>query len=94
MRDVRFSEEEARDAVRAARSYNEALRTLGYRVAGGNHATLKKYAERWGILTDHFDPTWANRTPGRKARIPLAAILIERSTYSRAHLKDRLLKKG
>ncbi len=49
MRAVSFSEEEAREAIRAARSYSEALRELGYRLAGGNHATLKKYAELWGI---------------------------------------------
>jgi hypothetical protein len=63
MRVVGFSEVEAREAVRAARSYSEALRKLGYRVAGGNHATLKKYAQLWGISTDHFDTSWANRIP-------------------------------
>ena len=94
MRAVRFSEEEAREAVRAARSYSEALRKLGYRVAGGNHATLKKYAQAWGISTDHFDTSWASRIPRRRGRIPMSAILVEQSTYSRAHLKDRLFEEG
>ncbi len=94
MRAVRFSEQEAREVIRAARSYSEALRALGYRLAGGNHATLKKYAELWGISTAHFDTSWASRTPGRRARIPMSAILVERSSYSRAHLKDRLFEEG
>lgn len=80
--------------MRTARSYSEALRKLGYRVAGGNHATLKKYTELWGISTDHFDRSWASRIPKRRARIPMPAILVERSTYSRAHLKDRLFEEG
>jgi len=94
MRAVRFTEKEAREAVSNARSYSEALRNLGYRVAGGNHATLKKYVELWGISTGHFDRSWASRTPGRRARIPLCDILVEHSMYSRAHLKDRLFEEG
>ena len=94
MRAVTFSEEEAREAVQAARSCSEALRRLGYRVAGGNHATLKKYAQACGISTDHFDTSWANRIPRRRGRIPMSAILVEQSTYSRAHLKDRLFEEG
>lgn len=93
-RPIRFSREEAREAIAASRSFSEALRKLGLRPAGGNHATLKKYAALWGISIDHFDRNWASRTPGRRARIPLSEILVERSTYSRAHLKDRLFEEG
>ncbi len=93
-RAVRFSKQEAEEAVRGARSYSEALRSLGLRLAGGNHATLKKYTELWGISTDHFDPTWANRRRGRRTRIPLDEILVERSTYTRSHLKERLFEEG
>lgn len=89
-----FSKEEVSEAVRGSRSYSETLRKLGLRAAGGNHSTLKKYAALWGISTDHFDQNWANRTAGRRARIPLADILVERSTYSRAHLKERLFEEG
>lgn len=93
-RAVRFSKQEAEEAVQGARSYSEALRNLGLRLAGGNHATLKKYTERWGISKDHFDPSWASRRGGRRTRIPLAEILVERSTYTRSHLKERLFEEG
>jgi transposase-like protein len=73
-------------------SYSEALVRLGLRPAGGNHATLKKHLTVWGISTAHFDP-WRNVRPAREAT-PLAAILVERSTYPRNHLKRRLLAEG
>jgi hypothetical protein len=46
---VRYSEQAAREAIAASKSYSEALR-LGMGAAGGNHVTLRKYAERiWQI---------------------------------------------
>ena len=92
-RRVRFTEEELAKAVRDARSYSEALRALGYRVAGGNHKTLQKYVEVWQISTEHFDQGWALRG-GVQKRIPLFDILVEHSTYSRGHLKQRLYDEG
>src|SRR5205823_6060757 len=38
-----FTEEQARDAIARASNWTEALALLGYRNAGGNHATLKRY---------------------------------------------------
>ncbi|MEK6228869.1 MAG: HNH endonuclease signature motif containing protein [Actinomycetota bacterium] len=92
-RRARFTREELAEAVTNARSYSEALRKLGYRVAGGNHATLKKYVELWKLSTDHFDPNWALKG-GCQKRIPLSEILVEGSTYSRWHLKERLYSEG
>jgi hypothetical protein len=93
---LRYSESEAREAIAASKSYSEALRRLGMRAAGGNHRTLRKYAEQiWCIPTEHFDPhanqriQLANRVPR-----PLAEYLTERSSYSRGALKRRLFKEG
>jgi hypothetical protein len=95
-RGLRYTEQLARDAIATSKSYSEALRKLGMRPAGGNHATLRKYAERiWRIPTDHFDPhafqriQLATRTPR-----PLSEYLTERSGYSRASLKKRLFEEG
>jgi hypothetical protein len=95
-RRIRFTEAEARTAVAASLSYSEALRRLGLRAAGGNHLTLKKYLALWDISVTHFDPYAAQRQVAArlaKAR-PLDEILVEHSTFSRGHLKERLFREG
>jgi hypothetical protein len=91
----RYSEATAREAIAASASWSEALRRLGLRAAGGNHALLKRWARTWGIATDHFDPYRAQRSklPLRPRR-PLSEYLTERSTYSRSALKRRLFAEG
>jgi hypothetical protein len=65
------------------------------RPAGGNHRTLRRYVEQvWQIPTDHFDPDRARNDALQRDPIPLSRILVEASTYSRAHLKTRLFKQG
>src|SRR3954471_4873707 len=89
----RYSQQEARAAIAASSSYAEALRRLGMRPAGGNHRTLKHYAQSvWHISTDHFDPGRVRRAALAKAvrRTPLDEILVEHSPYARSHLKERL----
>src|SRR4051794_12634148 len=90
-----FSEEEVRAAVAESWSYAEALRRLGLRAAGGNHRTIRKYVEDvWRISVDHFDPSRPRAAAGRERALPLAAVLVEGSTYHRGHLKRRLLEQG
>ena len=91
-RGPRYSEEEARAAVAAARSHFDAMVRLGVRPAGGNHATLKKYLALWGISTDHFD--WGGARPPRREAIPLDEVLVEGSNYARKRLKRRLVEAG
>lgn len=95
-RTTRFSEEEARAAVAASHSYSEALRRLGLRPAGGNRTTLKKYVALWGISVEHFDPHVAQRAQLGATNVarPLRDILVESSSYSRGHLKERLYREG
>jgi hypothetical protein len=61
---------------------------------GGAHQVLKKYAGLWGIATGHFDPYAAVRGAGAARRQPLEEILVEGSTFSRNHLKERLYAAG
>jgi transposase-like protein len=92
----RFTEEQAREAIRISRSWTEALRRLGYCPTGGNPGTLKKWAATWGIRTDHFDPHAASIV-GLKSgheKKPLDQILVESSTFSRSNLKQRLYDEG
>ena len=91
----RYSEQEARAAIAASRSYTEALRRLGMRAAGGNHRTIRRYAEEvWRIPVGHFDPDAVRRAALGREPIPLADVLVQGSTYQRALLKERLFAEG
>lgn len=88
----RYSRRDAITAIASSKSFSEALRKLGMRPAGGNHATLRMYARRWDISTEHFDPYAAAR--GRTSARALDEILVENSTYCRSSLKPRLYTAG
>jgi transposase-like protein len=91
----RYTEEEAREAVAASKSYSEVLRRLGLRPAGGNHSLLKRYVDEiWRIPTDHFDPSAASIRHLHRPPTPLTEILVTGSTYSRGKLKQRLFEAG
>ena len=95
-RPPRFTQIELRDAVSKSRSWAETLRRLGYRSAGGNWKTLKKYSALWDVDSSHFDPDAARNAAlarGRFRRQPLAEILVRDSSFSRTHL-DRLFEEG
>jgi hypothetical protein len=93
-RGPRYSEAEARAAIQVSQSWSEALRRLGMCHTGGGHAVLRKYAALWKISTEHFDPYAAARGPRVRRRKPMAEILVEHSTFSRKHLKERLYEAG
>lgn len=90
----RYSEHDARAAVRASLSYAETLRRLGLCSTGGNWRTLRIWIARWTIATDHFDPRAAQREGMLRRPQPLEEIMVEGSTYSRNHLKNRLYREG
>ena len=65
------------------------------RAAGGNHRTIRRYAEEvWRIPVDHFDPDAVRRAALGREPIPLADVLVQGSTYQRALLKERLFAEG
>jgi hypothetical protein len=90
----RYSDSAARDAIAASTSWSEALRRLGLRAAGGNHAVLKRWAAVWQIPTDHFAPYAHVGSHLQRAQIPLEQVLVEGSTYTRSSLKRRLYDTG
>jgi hypothetical protein len=91
----RFSEAEARTAIAASNSWSEALRRLDYCPTGGNPATLRAWAARWGIPTDHFEsPDAMLARIGRRRKMPIEEILVQGSTYNRSSLKARLYDEG
>lgn len=89
----RYTEADARRAIAASFSYSDALRRLGMRPVGGNHATLRRYAQSvWFISTAHFDPYRATRLRARSGdrKLPLDEVMVKDSTYDRGKLKQRL----
>jgi len=91
----RYSEHDAREAVSSSLSYAEALRKLGLRPTGGNHALFRRYVDEvWKISTAHFDPHRAQRVGLSRQPIPLHEVLVEGSSYSRTTLKTRLFAVG
>jgi hypothetical protein len=93
-RGPRYSEDEARTAIAESLSCSEALRRLGMCPTGGSHHILNKYAAIWGISTKHWDPYAAVRGQGSKRRRPIEDILVQHSSFSRNHLKERLYAEG
>jgi hypothetical protein len=89
-----FSEADARAAIAGSICWADALRLLSYPVKGANLGTLQRWAKRWNITTDHFDPHVGRRRASRAREIPLREVLVEGSTYNRSNLKRRLLASG
>lgn len=93
----RYTEQQAREAIAASKSYTEALRRLGRCAAGGSHAVLKKWVAIWDIPVDHFDPWAANRLALQRARgkpKPLEELLVAGRHVQRSMLKRRLYASG
>ncbi len=94
MSRIRFTEQEAREAIGAADSWAQALRLLGMRAAGGNHRTIQKWAARWDIPTDHFDPAAVRARALRRRLRPIEELLVHGSPVKRSYLKERLYREG
>jgi len=91
----KYSEDEAREAVRTSFNYTEALRKLGLRPAGGNHKLFRRWVDEvWKVPTDHFDPDRARHGAFGRDAVALEEVLVEHSSYSRRSLKARLLASG
>jgi len=87
------SKEEMQEALDQAETYGDILYRFGLTPKGGNVRTLKQVFEHLDL-----DYSKMRRGPGNWVRrggtkkLPLEDILVENSSSSRKHLKDRLLK--
>jgi hypothetical protein len=76
--------------IKKCSSYTDVLRVFGFSGAGGSSLTLKQR-----IIAEHIDCSHIlNNNKGRKfirEKIPLEQVMVENSTYSRNHLKKRLI---
>jgi ferredoxin len=90
----RYSEAEARAAIEASHTWTGALRLLGRCPTGGAPGVLKKWAGKWNIPTDHFDPNLARSAAAAARRTPIVEQLTENSTVNRQQLKRALYREG
>ena len=51
----KYTKELLEVAVMKSKTFSDVLRYLGIRLAGGNHAHIKRQIEKFGISTSHFD---------------------------------------
>lgn len=71
------------------------LRDLGLNnTSGGNHSHISKKIKEYKIDTSHFkgQAHLKGKTHNWTKKKPLSEIMIKNSTYSRSHLKTRILK--
>ncbi len=90
----RWTEQQLRETVATADSFSDVLRHFDLRPAGGNHAALRTWIERWEISIEHFTYGGERLAKGRGAALPLQEALVEHSRYSRSRLKKRLYAHG
>lgn len=79
--------------IKDSKSQKEVLEKMNLRSAGGNFNTLRKYIEKFELDTSHFIKNYEMMVSINK-KIPLEDVLIEKSTYARNSLKDRLYSEG
>jgi TPP-dependent indolepyruvate ferredoxin oxidoreductase alpha subunit len=93
----RYTEDELREAVKNSLSVAQTLEKLGIVAAGGNYDTIKKRIRELNIDTSHFTGKgWLkNRNNPHTAKLDMAEILVENSTYvSTNGLRGRLIREG
>lgn len=91
-----YSDEEFSEIVRNAKSCSEILSKFGLSYKGGNYHTIRARIQYLGLDDNHIAKgVGANK--GRKfvrEKIELEKVMVENSTFSRKHLKKRLLDEG
>lgn len=91
--------EDLKETVKASKTLSDILKSFGLSTASANYVSLKTRLKQDNIDYSHIK-LGLNSNKNRnmfwlkELIIPLSEILIEESTYSRCHLKERLFKEG
>lgn len=83
-----------RELVESHETYVGILKKFGYSGKGGSGITLRQRIKKEGIDCSHIQKNNSGRKFLNRKKIPLEEVMIKNSTYSRGHLKKRLLKNG
>jgi hypothetical protein len=88
-----WSKENLDKLISESKTQREVLSKLGLGIAGSNFSTLKKFIKLYSISTEHFTKNYSKMLL-LKTKTPLNEILVEKSTFNRGHLKNRLYDEG
>lgn len=86
--------EQLQEELPKAKHFTGLLRRLGLCSAGGNHKTVRRWIKELGLDSSHLVE---GARVARKPIVdptPLDQVMVEGSTYSRSHLKKRLIRSG
>jgi len=80
--------------VAKSKSLTEVIGKMGLKAAGGNYQVIKNYISKYELNIDHFESIIDknNRIGFKTNATPIENILTVNSTYSRQHLKIRIIK--
>lgn len=90
----KIDKKQLEDIVKNSNTISDVLKYFGLKNIGGNYITLKNRLHEDGIDYSHI-ALGKDSNKGKKFKpnaIPLDKILVEKSTYKRQNLKQRLIK--
>jgi predicted RNA-binding Zn-ribbon protein involved in translation (DUF1610 family) len=93
----KISSEELKSVIESSESISEILSYFNLSNKGGNYKTLYQRLDHEGFSKEHI-PKGGGSNKGRKfpnaKRTPMKEILVKNSSFSRYHLKNRLIKEN
>lgn len=89
---MKYEKEHLTKIVRLSSTLSDVARNLKIEPSKGNRDTIKKYINLYKLDISHFKYIAGNNS--NFIKVELSDILVENSTFSRTHLKERLYKEG
>lgn len=93
-RTSKYTKEMLENAVSSSNSMRDVLRKLELPITGGSHTLIKKKIIEHNVDISKLTGARKTESGWEFEAVPLEQVMIEHSTYSRGHLKNRLLKDG
>lgn len=88
----KWTTKELFQAIKISKTKADVLRSIGLTTRPGNYETLNKYIDNHNIDISHFNGKAHGKSrPNKKS---LKDVMVEKSTYSRSHLKTRIIKEN
>lgn len=91
-----YEEDVLRKIILESNSYSDCFKKMGISNRPGNYDTIKKYIYQYKIDVTHF---YKEKSEGmikymKSIKKPMSELLVENSSFSRQHLKERLFEEN